>query len=135
MFIKHRELVVYVFFGGLTTLVNFVAYAASDMLGLSTVASITVAWVVSVTFAFVVNRKWVFLSRSKGVKNVLREALSFFALRAGTYFLDLGTVWLLVDYFGFDSTLQKYAAKLASNVLVVIVNYIISKFVVFRKKS
>jgi len=124
---------VYIFFGGLTTLVNFLLYAACDAAGMSTFASVSVSWVISVAFAYGVNRKWVFESRSEGIKNVLRESGMFFTFRAGTYFMDLGIVWLFVDFLGFDATLQKYAVKLGSNVLVIIVNYLISKFIVFRK--
>ena len=95
--------------------------------------SVSAAWAVSVAFAYITNREWVFQSRARGIKNVLRECLTFFALRAGTYFMDLLIVWFFVDYLGFSETLRKYAVKLASNVLVVIVNYFFSKFIVFRR--
>lgn len=130
----HRELVVYLFFGGLTTLVNFIGFAVAEWLGLGTFWSVTIAWVLAVTFAYVTNRRWVFLSKVKGTKNVLNEAGQFFSLRAGTYFLDLGIVWYFVEYLGFDERMQQWLVKLCATVLVVIANFLLSKFIVFRKR-
>jgi putative flippase GtrA len=133
LFQKYKEIIVFGFFGGLTTLVNIAVYAAARGAGLAIAISVSAAWVISVSFAFFTNRKWVFKSRAKGIQNVLLEGVRFFSVRAGTYFLDIGIMWLFVDYLKYDGRLQELAIKLASNILVIIANYILSRFVVFKK--
>ena len=131
---KHRELVTYGFFGGLTTLISFLSFVVFDALNLGTFWSVTLSWFMAVSFAYFTNRKWVFISRAKGAK-ILKEAASFFALRGGTYFLDLGVVWLFIEVLLFNSQMERYAVRLGSNILVIIVNFLASKFVVFRKSK
>jgi putative flippase GtrA len=131
---EHRELVVYGFFGGLTTLVNFIVFAVADAFLLSVTSSTAIAWVAAVSFAFFTNRKWVFRSEKKGALNILGEGIAFFSVRAGTFFMDIGVMWLFVDYLGFDHRLQRYGFKILASIFVIIANYVLSKFVVFKKK-
>lgn len=127
---KHRELLAYLVFGVLTTLVNYLAFllAADHM---STVAATWMAWVVSVIFAYLTNRAWVFRSGTGGAAALLREFLQFVGARLFSGILDVGVMYWLVDLCGLD----KRIIKLASNVLVVVVNYILSKFWIFRKNQ
>jgi len=133
LFVKYEEIIVYVFFGGITTLVNFTSFVAADAMGFSTLVATTAAWFISVAFAFATNRRWVFKSRAKDMKNVLRELVTFVSARAGTHFMDMGIMWFFIDYLMFNEQMQKYGIRLGSNVLVIIDNYLISKFIVFRK--
>ena len=132
LFQKYREIILYVFFGGLTTLVNIVCYwAVSRFTPLGMDASVVAAWFVSVLFAYLTNRTWVFESRAHGAKAVSWEVLAFFGGRAFSGLLDLGIMWLFVTRLGYPDML----IKIISNILVIILNYVISKLVVFRKKK
>lgn len=127
---KYRELISYLVFGVLTTLVNYVSYLLFAPLFLSTTTIPTaIAWVLSVIFAYVTNRIFVFRSEAKGAAALLREILSFFGARLLSGVLDLGIMWVFADKLGLNDKL----VKLASNVFVVIFNYVASKLVIFRK--
>ncbi len=123
---KSKEAILYLIFGGLTTLVNIVSFWVFEKVGLSTAVSTVFAWILSVLFAFFTNKNYVF--ESKG-GNVLKEVLSFFGCRTFTGVLDLGIMVLFVDIFSFPSLL----IKIISNVLVIVLNYIFSKFLIFKK--
>ena len=124
-----REVLAYLVFGVLTTLVNIVAFAIlSRALSVGTVASNIIAWFLSVLFAYVTNRRWVFGTR---VDSVLKEAATFFTGRVGTGVLDTAMMFATVDLFGWNDIVMKVIV----NVIVIILNYVISKFLVFRRKS
>ena len=93
--------------------------------------STAVAWVLSVLFAYVTNRRWVFHSEAKGAKAIGKEFAAFLGARLGTGLLDMLIMYLCVDLLGWNDMVM----KLASNVIVVILNYILSKFFIFKKKE
>lgn len=128
---NYREIILYLIFGGLTTLVNLVVFwlLMGRMGSASTLVPTAVAWVISVLFAYLTNRRWVFQSRASGGEAILREMGSFFGGRVLTGLLDLAIMYLAVDILGAPAT----PTKLLSNVLVILLNYIISKLWVFRK--
>lgn len=136
---RYREQLLYLIFGGLTTLVDwmvsFLLYHVWDR-AIETHAFVihganVIAWVAAVLFAFVTNRKWVFRSTQRGVVAVLGELCAFAGGRVVTFLLQEGIVAVFFDWLGWN----KYAVKLVAAVLVVILNYVISKLVVFRKKQ
>lgn len=130
LFIKYQELLSYLFFGVLTTVVNYVSYLLlAPFFGTTTIPT-AIAWVLSVAFAYLTNRRWVFRSQAKGAAAVLREAGSFVGARLISGVIDVGIMWVFADRLGFNDKL----VKLASNVFVVIFNYIASKLIIFRKK-
>lgn len=87
LFGKYREQIAYVFFGGLTTLVNMAAfYIVGDMMEMATVPATAIAQVLAVLFAYVTNKKYVFRSKTHGASELLREMGSFFACRAVSFF-------------------------------------------------
>lgn len=129
---KHRDLLRYLVFGALTTAVNQLTFMGLMRLwpGIETPLPTAVAWFVSVCFAYATNRRWVFASRTEG--NALwREMVSFFGARVFSGVLDLGIVFVAADLWGFNADL----VKLASNVLVVALNYLFSKFWIFKKRE
>lgn len=127
---KYREQVAYVFFGGLTTLVNIVSYYVADsLLHMATVPATAVAQILSVLFAYVTNKKYVFKSETHGANELLREMGSFFACRAVSFVLDIGIMWLTVDNLGWPNMLM----KIISNVIIIVVNYVASKLLIFNK--
>ena len=131
LFKAHREAILYLFFGGCTTLVNILVYGgATRLAGLDPLISNALAWVLSVLFAYVTNRTWVFDSRATGVGPVLKEAGSFFAARIATGLMDQGIMTVCVAWLNFPDL----PVKIAANVLVIVLNYVLSKWLVFRKK-
>lgn len=121
-----REVFFYLVFGVLTTVVNIISFAIlSRMFGIGTVVSNVIAWFLSVLFAYVTNRRWVFLSTGG---NVFREMLVFFSGRLCTGVLDTLVMFITVDLLSWNDLMM----KIISNIIVIILNYIISKFFVFK---
>jgi len=128
LYLKHRELISYVFFGGLTTLVSIGShYAVLFFLPDNTAVATTVSWVCAVTFAFFVNRIFVFKSRS----NRFKQAVQFYGARLTTYFLELGFMLVTVQVLFFN----EYIMKIIAQVFILVVNYLLSKFWIFKKKG
>ena len=123
------EMFMYLIFGGLTTLINIIVFYICTLLSFSTALSTTVAFIISVIFAYVTNRKWVFNSKASKPSEILSELWKFFSVRIFTYFADLILMILLVDKLYFN----KLACKIGVNLLVIVLNYIASKVIVFRK--
>ena len=145
LIIKYKELIIYGVFGLCTTLVNFVTYKLFNMLlGVEYyLVSNIVAWFISVVFAYVTNKLFVFESKSWSVKVVAKEVPSFFAARVFSFLVEEAGLFLLVDILGmknFGMELSGFAisgnmiSKVILAVIVVVLNYFFSKFVVFRKK-
>ena len=129
---KYKEMILYVFFGGCTTLVNLAAYAACYYIcSLSNVTSTVIAWVLGVVFAYVTNKLWVFESKSWAWPVLSRELASFVGCRAATGVLDLAVMYLCVDLLHWNAMLM----KVLSNVIVIILNYVGSKLLVFANKK
>lgn len=132
LYIKYKDVILYGIFGVCTTLVNIAVYwLCAHVFSLSVSVSTGAAWFLSVLFAYVTNRRWVFESDRKDPGSVMREMGSFFASRLFTGFLDWLIMFSAVTKLGFDDM----PVKVCSNVLVIILNYIFGKFVVFRKRG
>lgn len=128
---QYKELILYLFFGGCTTLVNIVVYFVFSRLQFGTELSTIFAWFSSVLFAYITNRIFVFQSRANGISAILKEALSFFSCRLATGVLDLAIMVFFVDYWHFNDLF----IKVLSNIIVIILNYIASKLWIFKKKT
>lgn len=127
---KHRQIILYLIFGVLTTLINIVAYwLFAHPLSLGTLASTILAWLTSVFFAFFTNKSIVFESRGK--KRFLFELFTFLCSRVLTGVIDLAIMFVFVDVL----LLNDMVIKIVSNIIVIVLNYVLSKFIVFRKKS
>lgn len=130
LFLKYKELILYVFFGGLTTLVNWAGYwLLADVFHVPYLWATAIAQILSILFAYVTNRIWVFESKAKGFSAVFWEMVRFFGCRAASFVLDLLCMRIGVGGLHINDMVM----KLLSNVIVVIVNYVFSKLIVFRK--
>ena len=128
---KYRHIILYVIFGVLTTLVNITAYwLMAHIIHFGTMPSTVVAWVSAVLFAYVTNRKWVFHSKAEEKTEILKEVITFFVCRIATGIADLACMYLFAVLMGINDVFVKTAA----NILVIILNYVASKFFVFRSK-
>ncbi len=128
LFKKYKEPILYILFGIATTLVNFISYFLLSKLDFATAISTVLAWFISVIFAFLTNRKYVFNANKNGF---FKQLFGFFSMRIATGILDVLIMILFVDVWGFNDLV----IKILSNVLVIILNYIFSKFLVFKNKK
>lgn len=132
LFLKYKELVLYVFFGGLTTLVNWGLYTLLvDLCGVPYLWSTALAQLAAILFAYLTNRIWVFESKVSGVGGIALEMAKFFGCRAASFFLDLGCMYVGVDLLHIEDKWM----KLLANVIIIVVNYALSKLFIFRKKK
>ncbi len=127
---KYADTLAYLFFGVLTTAVNYVVYLPLyNLLHISGAVSNAVAWVAAVAFAFLTNKPFVFKSYDWSAKVVLPELSRFLGCRIGSGLLETAIIWLTVDMLALSGNWM----KLLTNILVVILNYFGSKLLVFRK--
>ena len=134
LYIKYKEIINYLIIGGLTTVVSLGTYYALVLTVLNPEnpvqlqAANVISWIVAVTFAYVTNRRFVFESKNK---SVLKEATGFFIARLSTLLLDMGIMFVTVTLLHGNDKIM----KLMVQVIVTVVNYIFSKFIVFRKEK
>ncbi len=139
IYYKYEEKWLYIFFGGLTTVVSFITAGIAKYfleragLGADAVSDISTAisWVCAVTFAYLTNRVWVFDSNASGKKELVKEFLSFYGGRIATFFTEIIMMRVLFSWIG----INYWVAKIFANVVVLILNYVISKLFVFKKKD
>lgn len=142
----NKETVTYVIFGVLTTLVNLVVFKGCDVLfkGEHYLVSNSVAWVAAVAFAYVTNKLFVFESKSWRFDVIKEEIPSFLGARIASYFIEQAGLWFFVEILHFDEKVfdfiivrlsGKITAKLIIGVVVVVINYVLSKFMIFAKKD
>lgn len=130
---KYKEIINYLIVGGLTTVVSLAVYYGCVLTfldpndGIQLQAANILSWVAAVTFAYFTNRKFVFESQNQ---NKLGEAAAFYGSRVMTLLMDMGCMFLMVTLLGINDKI----AKLVVQVIVTVGNYILSKFLVFRKK-
>ncbi|MGN0520876.1 MAG: GtrA family protein [Candidatus Fimenecus sp.] len=139
---KYKEIILYVLFGGLTTVVNYIIYfTCTKGLHIGWSPATLFAWIGAVLFAYVTNRIWVFESRAKGFRAVLYEFVKFIGARLLSLGLEWLTLKLLIDTLQMDSLLWhdlplgEFLAKTIAQILVIIANYVFSKWIVFRKNK
>lgn len=121
-----RELFLYVVFGTLTFFVNIITYFIfEDLLGINYLISNILAWFFSVLFAYVTNRIWVFESKSK---EILKEMSLFFGGRIFSGAVDTGLMYLFIDILAIGDLISKIVVQ----VIVIILNYVFSKLIVFK---
>lgn len=131
LIVQHWEVLSYLIFGVLTTVVNYLVYLpVYNLLGLSAALSNAIAWVVAVAFAYLTNKPFVFKSHDWSAKTVIPELTKFVGCRVASGAAETLILLVTVDILCWNGNLW----KLVTSVLVVILNYIASKLVVFRKK-
>ena len=125
----NKQMVLYLFFGVCTTVINIVCYGLlNEILSLNNITSTILAWLVAVFFAFVTNKVYVFESQRTKTSERLSEMASFFCCRIITGVLDVVIMAITVDILKWNSLIW----KLISNIIVTVVNYIASKFLIFK---
>ena len=131
LIVKYYDILTYLIFGVLTTVVNYLVYLPCyNLLALPAVVSNVIAWVVAVAFAYVTNKPFVFRSHDWSAKTVVPELTKFVGTRVASGGMESAIIWIAVDLLGGNGNIW----KLVTSVLVVVLNYIGSKLLVFRKK-
>ena len=132
LYTKYKSIILYMVFGAGTTMVNIVTYYVMyDLLSAPNVPSDIAAWITSVLFAFVTNRWYVFEQTDNSVRRLARDFVSFVGCRLATGVMDVAIMYLSVDVMGWNGLVW----KLISNAIVVILNYIASKYFIFKKEK
>lgn len=146
LILKYKEIIIYVIFGGMTTVVNLSVFAVfSKLLGDEKyLLTNVIAWFAAVVFSYVTNKLWVFESKSWELKVVSKEVSSFFAARIITLGIEEAGLFVLVDLCSMSEVSMnliffelsgEFISKGIIAVVVVAVNYILSKLVIFKKKK
>lgn len=127
---KYRDILVYLVFGALTTAVNYLVYLPCyNVMHLSSALSNVIAWAAAVAFAYVTNKPFVFHSHDWSAKTVIPELTKFIGTRLGSGGLETLVLLIVVDILCMNGNLW----KLLTSALVVVLNYIGSRLLVFRK--
>ena len=126
---KHRDIISYLFFGVLTTLVNYALYfSLYNLLEISGAVSNIISWSAAVIFAFLTNKLFVFQSKDWSSATVISELTKFVGCRVGSGLLETAIIFITVDVLSFNGNLM----KILTGILVVIINYFSSKKIVFK---
>ena len=136
IFHKCREVILYLVFGVLTTVVSFATAAIAKWVleqvgadsGMVSTVSTAFSWICAVTFAYITNRLWVFESKANGKWKIFVEAASFYGGRVTTLLFEMAVMWVGFSWLQFNY----WAVKIVANVGILILNYVISKVFVFR---
>lgn len=133
LYLEYKEIINYLIFGAFTMVVNFASYFIfAKLFHIDEVVSSGLSWFCAVLFAYITNKIFVFESKTKTVKEFIKEMMSFFACRVLSGILcDVGTFALMVKVLNINDVI----AKIVTQIMVVILNYVLSKLVIFKKKS
>ena len=126
---RHKEVLLYLFFGGVVTVVSIGSYQlASADLGIDALISNVISWILAVLTAYITSRIWVFRSTADTRGAVIKEIINFFGGRAATLAIEELIILVFVTWLQFNSL----AVKLAAQVIVVLLNYVFSKLWIFK---
>lgn len=132
LLIKYKELIRYGVCGLITTAINVIAFhVCYEICGIQLLISNTIAWILAFLFAFISNKLWVFESKEWIGKKAVTEMVGFLVARLATLVLDTFLMWLMVDMMTMNGTLS----KVISNVITIVMNYLASKFIIFKNKE
>lgn len=126
---KYKSVLLYIFFGGCTTVISIASFALFVGLGINELIANVLSWILAVLFAYITNRTWVFASKASETKAICREIASFFGGRLLTLGIEEALLLVLVTWLRFDSL----AVKIGAQIVVLVLNYVISKWIVFKK--
>ena len=132
MFIKYREIIVYLIVGGMTTVVSFLSYFLfSYICSINYLVSNFLSWVCAVAFAYITNKIWVFQNHNFHFSYIKKECISFVGSRVATLLIDMIIMFAMVSLLHTNDLI----AKVVVQVVVTILNYLFSKFFVFKNEK
>lgn len=122
-----KEIVLYLIFGIATTIINIVMFNMLRRIDFNILISNTIAWFISVLFAYMTNKRYVFESKNEDKS----EIFLFFSSRFFSLILDNICILLLIKVL----LINELYSKIFVNIVVIIINYLLSKLVVFKEKK
>ena len=126
---KYKEVLLYLFFGGLTTFISIGSYAFFDIsMHMDPMVANIFSWILAVLFAYVTNRIWVFDSNAEDMKGIIQEMVSFFSGRVATLLMEEVILYVGIKLLSMNSI----GVKVAAQIFVLVGNYLISKLFVFK---
>lgn len=129
---KYKEVLLYLFFGVCTSVISILSYSIADvLLGINELIANIVSWILAVLFAFFTNRIWVFQSETHSGREFVIQLANFFGGRVVTLIIEEVLILVFIIILGFPSI----PVKVAAQIVVIVLNYIISKLWVFKKKN
>ena len=129
---KNKEILLYLFFGGLTFLVSISSYALFNIrIGWNALTANIASWILAVAFAYVTNRTWVFESSTDRGSTRIKEITGFVGGRIATLVIEELILFIFITEFEMNSVLVKIVAQ----VVVIALNYVISKMIVFKPEG
>ena len=132
LFNKYKELIMYGIMGVLTTIINIIAFTICEKtFGIAALVSNVIAWVIAVIFAYITNKLLVFESKSFKKEVLIKEITSFTSARIFSLILEEIIIYVMIDLMNINSLI----VKVFSNIVVIVINYIFSKLVIFKKKE
>ena len=133
---KYKSIVAYLFWGVVTTVVNLATFQVlSSGIHWNYEVATVIAWFVSVLVAYFTNKVWVFGSHYTTVSDFISELFRFFFYRALTLVIDIVITFVGISVLGFKDPLGKFIVKVIDNVIVVVANYIFSKWLIFNNNK
>lgn len=132
IYVKYKEMLLYLFFGGLSFVVSIATYALFNVsFGINELIANILSWIITVMFAFLTNRIWVFNSPTNGLEEFIKQMVAFYGGRVVTLVVEEVILLVFITLLHFQSMLVKVVAQ----VIVIVLNYVISKLVIFNKES
>lgn len=131
IYTRYKEMLLYLFFGGLSFLVSIGTYALFNVnFGINELVANIFSWLITVMFASLTNRVWVFNSPTKGKIEFIKQMLAFYGGRVVTLVVEEAILFVFITLMNFPSMIIKIIAQ----IIVIVLNYVISKLVVFNKE-
>lgn len=126
---KNKEILLYLFFGGLSFFISVMMYILFyAFLGYNELIANVISWVITVMFAFFTNRLWVFKSNVESLKDYIFQMISFYGGRVITLIIEEVVLFIFITCLHFSSIIVKIVAQ----VIIIVLNYVISKLIIFR---
>lgn len=132
LFVRYKQIISYLFFGVLSTLFSFLIWwICNDFFDMHYQIANIVSWIFAVLFAFFTNKLYVFESKDKSLKTIVSEIIKFYFFRLVTLLVDIAAMYIMVELMQMSEIL----AKIISTFIVILGNYLFSKFFIFKKKD
>ncbi|WP_235665970.1 GtrA family protein [Clostridioides difficile] len=129
---KHLETILYLFFCALTVFINIITYLFFTRIIHSTfLLSYSLSWSIAVLFSYITNKFFVFKSEKTEFLFLLKEFVSFLSCRLFSGFIEILLMYLMIDLFSLNDIL----VKIGTNIIVIILNFVFSKVVVFKHRN
>ena len=126
---KYKSIINYLFFGISSTIINIVTYQLCyKIFEIKNIPSNIIAWIITILFAFITNKLWVFKNDVNDFKGIFKEFVVFIGCRILTGIFDMIIMYIGVDLLSFNSLI----IKMLSNIIVIILNFIFSKLIIFK---